>query len=60
MREEQEHLIGIKEMCGLIGRDRRTLWAWVRSGKFPEPLRINGRTIGWRASSYRSWLENAR
>jgi prophage regulatory protein len=59
MREEQDRLITIKDMCALINRDRRTLWAWVKSGKFPEPLRINGRTIGWRASSYRAWLDNA-
>lgn len=59
MREEQDRLITIKDMCALINRNRRTLWSWVKNGKFPEPLRINGRTVGWRASSYQAWLDNA-
>lgn len=59
MREDQDYLINIKDMCELINRDRRTLWCWVKEGKFPEPVRVNGRTVGWRASVYQSWLESA-
>lgn len=59
MREEQDRLITIKEMCALINRNSRTLWSWVKNGTFPEPLRINGRTLGCRASAYLNWLENA-
>ncbi|MGB5854891.1 MAG: AlpA family phage regulatory protein [Oceanisphaera sp.] len=47
-------------MCALLNRDRRTLWFWVKNGKFPQPLKINGRTVGWRASEYRAWLDSAR
>lgn len=59
MRKNQDYLINIKDMCELLNRDRRTLWSWVREGKFPDPVRVNGHTLGWRASVYRSWLESA-
>lgn len=60
MRENQDYLINIRDMCALLNRDRRTLWFWVKNGKFPQPLKINGRTVGWRASEYRAWLDSAR
>lgn len=52
-----QKLISIPDMCGLVNRDRRTLWAWVRDAKFPKPIKMNGRTIGWPESAYQSWLQ---
>jgi prophage regulatory protein len=49
-------LLSIKQICELINRDRRTLHVWTRDGKFPQPLRINGRCIGWKESTYNEWL----
>lgn len=49
-------LISIKEMCDLIGRDRRTLWCWTKNGQFPTPVKIKGRTLGWLESTYQEWL----
>lgn len=49
-------LLSIKDVCKLINKDRRTLWVWVREGKFPQPLKMNGRTIGWKAETYIQWL----
>lgn len=56
MREQHDSLISIPQMCELLNRNRRTIWAWVKNGQFPEPVRNNGRTLGWRASTYRQWL----
>lgn len=52
-----QKIISIKEMCGFINRDRRTLWVWVRDNRFPQPIKMNGRTIGWPESVYQSWLK---
>lgn len=51
-----QKLISIKQMTDFLNRDRRTLWAWVRDGKFPEPIKMNGRTVGWPESVYQQWL----
>ncbi|MHA6962877.1 helix-turn-helix transcriptional regulator [Zobellella denitrificans] len=51
-----QKLLSIKEICSFINRDRRTLWAWVRDGKFPQPIKMNGRTLGWPESVYQGWL----
>jgi len=51
-----EKLISIKQMCNNLSRDRRTLWAWVKDGKFPQPLKHEGRTLGWTLEAYKNWL----
>lgn len=40
---------------GLLPVSEKTIWTWVRDGKFPKPLRLNGRTI-WRMSEIELWL----
>lgn len=54
-----EQIISISAMEKLVNRDYKTLWSWVKNGKFPQPVRMNGRSIGWTASSYQKWLSDS-
>lgn len=58
MTSNIQALLSIQTICELINRDRRTLWVWVRDGKFPQPLKHNGRTLGWTTQQYSEWLES--
>lgn len=58
MQANTNQIINISSMCELIGKQRTTLYIWVRDGYFPQPLRINGRTIGWHPQQYQQWLES--
>lgn len=40
---------------GILPVSEKTIWTWVREGKFPQPIRINGRTI-WRLSDIEQWI----
>ena len=31
-----QKILSITAVCELVGRNRRTLWAWVRDGVFPK------------------------
>ncbi|WP_220491732.1 AlpA family phage regulatory protein [Shewanella sp. SG44-2] len=35
---------------------RSTIYRLVKDGLFPEPIRENGRTIGWRSMDVFGWL----
>lgn len=53
----QDPLIIPQQMGKLLGRDPKTIWRWWRKDKtFPEPIQMNGRTIGWPTSLYQAWL----
>ena len=47
----------VRKAIGNIGKT--TLWRWVRDGLFPQPIRVNGRAIGFRESDILEWLQNA-
>lgn len=34
-----------------------TLWRWVRSGKFPKPMKVGPNTTAWRVADVRQWLQ---
>jgi len=53
---ENQKILSIRDICHLIQRDRRTLWCWVKSNQFPDPIRMNGRTVGWPENVYQEWL----
>lgn len=38
---------------------RSTLWAWVREGRFPKPVKLGPMTTAWRASDVCQWLSTA-
>lgn len=40
----------------LVPIARSTLWEWVRSGKFPAPVKLSARVTVWRAEDVRSFL----
>ncbi len=49
-------LLTYTDVMALTQRDRRTIWTWVKAGKFPQPIKMGGRTIGWPVSSYEAWV----
>jgi len=36
---------------------RSTLWAWVKSGKFPQPVKLGERVTAWKCEDVRDWME---
>lgn len=52
--QEFEPLMGYPEVCALFNRNYKTIWKWVRVGKFPEPIKLSGRTIGWKREDIRA------
>jgi len=34
-----------------------TIWAWVKEGRFPAPVKIGPRTTAWDVRDVRRWLD---
>jgi prophage regulatory protein len=37
---------------------KSTIYQWVADGKFPAPIRLGPRSVGWRQSDVDAWLES--
>ena len=40
----------------MTGLSRSTIYALVRRGSFPKPLRLGPRAVGWRLADVRDWI----
>lgn len=47
-----------KKVAAITGRSPSRIDADVKAGRFPAPVRIGPRAIGWRASEIEAWIEN--
>lgn len=51
-----ERLIGRKEVLILIGISNATLWRWIKTGRFPAPMKIGKKKVAWRSSILAHWI----
>ena len=54
---ETRRIIRREEVTRLTGIARATLYKLISEGKFPAPLRLGVRSVGWRLSDIDAWLE---
>ena len=50
-----EGLVTVREIMGLTGLGRTTVWRKIRDGEFPKPLHV-GRFIRWRKADVEEFL----
>ncbi|MEB3766372.1 helix-turn-helix transcriptional regulator [Acinetobacter sp. MD2] len=55
----KQRIIRAKEaQQGLISVSAKTIWEWVRQGKFPKPIKLSDNVTVWRKSDIDAWLED--
>lgn len=37
---------------------KSTVWAWVKAGKFPQPIKLSPTVTVWRNSDIHTWLNS--
>lgn len=50
-------LLDVKQVAGLLNIGVSTVWALVKEGRFPEPIRLTSRCTRWRRSDVVAWAE---
>ena len=50
-------LIPLEDVCRLVGLGRSQIYAMVREGNFPGPVRLGRRCSRWRMASVRDWVD---
>ena len=55
-----DSLLRERELLSFVPISHSTLWREVRSGRFPQPIRLTARTTAWRWAEVVEWLESRR
>jgi len=51
-----DRILRMKEVRQTTGLSSPTIWRERRAGRFPEPVQITARLIGWPESVIRTWI----
>lgn len=49
-------LMSTRECCERVGLSRQELWRRRRDGRFPEPIRLGARRVGFRREEIEAWI----
>ena len=51
-------LLRVKEVVKKTSVGKSTIWAWVKEGKFPKPIKLSDRISVWKESDIDAWIES--
>ena len=54
----ESRLLNRKQVEGMTGLSRSTLYRQMRTGTFPTPLKVGARAVRWRPHDIVEWLES--
>lgn len=52
-----EHILRRPKVQDRTGLSRSSLYAMMAAGKFPKPIPLGARAVGWAESEIEAWLE---
>jgi prophage regulatory protein len=47
-----------KQVQDRIGLQKSSLYALIAANKFPRPVRLSARAVGWRAEDVDAWIQS--
>ncbi|MEM1149947.1 MAG: AlpA family transcriptional regulator [Pseudomonadota bacterium] len=56
MQHDTDRILRRPEVEALTGLARSTLYLHIKQGRFPSPVQIGPRAVGWRHSAVAAWL----
>lgn len=54
------NVLSPREVCTALNISQPTLWRLRQAGRFPAPVHVSDRRIGWPEDTLRDWLESRR
>lgn len=55
---EPIRFIRASEIAARLGVARATIYGWVEAGRFPPPIHLSPRVVGWIRSEFEEWVHN--
>ncbi len=51
----QQLFFRVADLHAQLGISRATIWAWVKQGKFPKPIKLGENVTAWPAADVEAW-----
>lgn len=53
-----KRIIRRKEVCGLVGLSRSTIYRLMRERLFPQSIQLGAQAVGWALADIEAWVSN--
>lgn len=57
-QEQPETIIRLPEVMNRTSLSRSTIYAYIKKGMFPKPIKIGLRAVGWHESEIIDWIKS--
>ena len=57
-QDTQVLVVRMSRLVEMIGLSRATIWKMLSQDKFPSPIRLGSKSVGWRVKDIEDWLQN--
>jgi prophage regulatory protein len=57
LQEISPIFLRLNEVKKVIGVSGSTIWAWVKAGTFPAPVKLAANTTAWHAADVDAWAK---
>ena len=51
-------LVTVRQLCAIINVSHTTIYRWIGSGNFPQPVRISRFAVRWKAEEIIAWQDS--
>lgn len=51
-------ILRLPQVIELVGLKRSAIYQLIQQGKFPRPVRLSKRAVGWRSDEIEAWIES--
>ena len=57
MSESFDRLVRLRELVKILSISRANVYRLMKTGKFPQSIKLTERTVVWRLSELEAWVE---
>ena len=51
-------ILRLPTVQNITGAKRSTIYAWIKEGTFPKPVRLGERSVGWLKTEVQAWVNS--
>jgi prophage regulatory protein len=51
-------IIKLPEVCERCALSRSSIYAYIQNNKFPKPVRLGERAVGWKETEITTWIDS--
>jgi len=52
------NLLNLEQVCEILSVKKSSIWAWIKNGKFPKPIKIGERNTRWIESEIKDYINS--